>query len=384
VHLSSARVSPTSPFSACGPSGRATVPGLNEELLEPLAFTADERYRGIHNFRVLARLKAEATLATAQADASGVMARLEKTYPDDNEGRGACVRPLADEVLGGARPALLLLFGAVALLLLMACASAANLVLARGISRERELAVRTSLGAGPLRVFRLLLTESLFLAVLGGAPGTLLAAVALVHALGPEDLARLQECAVDGRAPLFALLASLATALVFGALPALRGAHSSPAAALKDGGRVAGRPACRHDERFEGIASAGSSWCCWAASPRWPCSWPPWAPTASSPSRWPADARGRRARRPRRPAGGHVRPRRAPGHDLAAVAVGRGVLGALALGRVMENLLFGVGARDPLTLATVAAGLLLTAFAASALPALRATRVDPVRALRLE
>ena len=226
---------------------RATVPGLDEEVFEPLTLAAWERDRGVHNFRVFARLKPEATLASAQSDASAVMARLEKTYPDDNEGRGAWVRPLVDEVLGGARPALLLLFGAVALLLLMACASAANLVLARGISRERELAVRTSLGAGPLRVFRLLITESLLLATLGGALGTLLAAgaVALVRALGPEDLARLQECAVDGRALLFALLASLAVALVFGALPALRGARISPAASLKDGGRVAGASGLR-------------------------------------------------------------------------------------------------------------------------------------------
>src|SRR5262249_7245384 len=218
-----------------------------EEMFEPLAFTADEQERDIHNFRVFARLKPEATLPTAQADASAVMARLEKTYPDENEGRGAWVRPLVDEVLGGARPALLLLFGAVALLLLMACASAANLVLARGISRERELAVRTSLGAGPLRVFRLLLTESLLLAVLGGALGALLAvgAVALVRVLGPEDLARLQECAVDGRALLFALLASVASALVFGGLPALRGARTSPAASLKEGGRVAGASGLR-------------------------------------------------------------------------------------------------------------------------------------------
>jgi putative ABC transport system permease protein len=186
-------------------------------------------------------------VATAQADASAVMARLEKTYPDDNEGRGAWVRPLVDEVVGGARPALLLLFGAVALLLLMACASAANLVLVRGISRERELAVRTSLGAGPLRVFRLLLTESLLLAMLGGALGTLLGAgaIALVRALGPEDLARLQECTVDGRALLVALLASLASTLVFGALPALRGARCSPAASLKEGGRVAGASGLR-------------------------------------------------------------------------------------------------------------------------------------------
>jgi putative ABC transport system permease protein len=619
---------------------RATVPGLDEELFEPLTLAAWERDRGVHNFRVFARLKPEATLASAQADASAVMARLEKTYPDDNEGRGAWVRPLVDEVLGGARPALLLLFGAVALLLLMACASAANLVLARGISRERELAVRTSLGAAPLRVFRLLITESLLLATLGGALGTLLAAgaVALVRALGPEDLARLQECAVDGRALLFALLASLAVAIVFGALPALRGARISPAASLKDGGRVAGGSALRarrflvafelaaavvlvvgagllvrsfsnlrhvdpgYDpenlllahvtltgpgfefpkgwpvlewqaytafaealrERLEsqpgvvGVAfahqgPADSGWTTGVTVEGRPAPPPgqqdeasyrpvspgyfrtlgvpllrgrefgrsdgPGAPAvavvneAFAARHFPGeDPIGRRivvARLSReivglagderfegidagpapamylpidqnpqpsvtvaiRTAGdplsvaatlraalratdptlglfevdtaegalaGSLRQRRfvlvllggfaavalllaavgtygvvsfavgertrevgvrialgaGPAHvfglvvrqgmTLAAVAVALGVVGALALGRVMESLLFGVGARDPLTLAVVAAGLLATAFAASALPALRATRVDPMRALRLE
>jgi len=220
----------------------ASLPGLTDELFEPLAFGPNDRIRGRHNLRVFARLRPEATVESAQADASAVMRRLEETYPDDNRGRGAWVRPLVNEVVGEARPALLLLFGAVALLLLMACASAANLVLTRGIARERELAIRTSLGAGPFRVFRLLLTESLLLALLGGAGGVLLAAAAvrLVRDLGPADLARLQECSVDGRALLFALGASMASALVFGALPALRGARSAPLASLKDGGRVSG------------------------------------------------------------------------------------------------------------------------------------------------
>ncbi len=104
---------------------------------------------------------------------SGVMKRLEELYPDDNLGRGALVRSLQDEVVGDSRPALLLLFGAVGLLLLMACASVANLILTRGLGRERELAIRTSLGAGPLRLFRQLLTESVLLAALGGAAGAL-------------------------------------------------------------------------------------------------------------------------------------------------------------------------------------------------------------------
>ena len=180
-------------------------------------------------------------MASAQADMTSVMKRLEEMYPDDNLGRGAWVRSLQDEVVGDSRPALLLLFGAVGLLLLMACASVANLVLTRGVGRARELAIRTSLGAGPIRLFRHLLTESLLLAGLGGAAGALLAAwlVSLVRVLGP-DLPRLKEASVDGRALAFALAASLLSALVFGVLPALRGARRRPQAGLQEGGRTSG------------------------------------------------------------------------------------------------------------------------------------------------
>ena len=181
-------------------------------------------------------------MAAAQADLTSVMKRLEKTYPDENLGRGAWVRPLVDEVVGDSRPALLLLFGAVSLLLLMACASVANLVLTRGVARERELAIRTSLGAGPLRLFRQLITESLLLAGLGGALGALLAVwlVRLARALGPE-LPRLREVAVDDRALAFALAASVVSALVFGTLPALKGARRRPQGACRreDDGRAA-------------------------------------------------------------------------------------------------------------------------------------------------
>jgi predicted permease len=172
---------------------------------------------------------------------SAVMKRLEQSYPDDNLGRGALVRSLQDEVVGDSRPALLLLFGAVGLLLLMACASVANLVLTRGVSRERELAIRTSLGAGPWRLFRQLLSESLLLAGLGGAAGALLAValVRLVRRLGPE-LPRLEHAAVDARALGFALGASMLSALVFGVLPAVRAARRRPQAGLQEGGRRAG------------------------------------------------------------------------------------------------------------------------------------------------
>ena len=229
------------PFTLVGVvPAEARVPGLRDQIFEPLAFGPDDRFRGRHNLRVFARLKPEATLASAQADMSALMKRLEQAYPDDNLGRGALVRSLQDEVVGDSRAALLLLFGAVGLLLLMACASVANLVLTRGVGRERELAIRTSLGAGPWRLFRQLLTESLLLACLGGALGALAAGwlVRLVRAVGPE-LPRLDQVSVDGRALAFALAASVLSALVFGALPALRGARQ-PQAGLREGGRTSG------------------------------------------------------------------------------------------------------------------------------------------------
>jgi putative ABC transport system permease protein len=219
----------------------ARLPGFGEQLFEPLAFGPDDQFRGRHNLRVFARLRPDATLASAQADMSAVMKRLEEMYPDDNLGRGAFIRSLQDEVVGDARRALLLLFGAVGLLLLMACASVANLVLTRGVGRERELAIRSSIGAGPWRLFRQLLTESLLLACLGGALGALVAVwlVRLVRALGPE-LPRLEQASVDGRALSFALVASMLSALVFGVLPAVRGARWRPQAGLQEGGRTSG------------------------------------------------------------------------------------------------------------------------------------------------
>jgi putative ABC transport system permease protein len=219
------------------PEGR--LPGLADDLFEPLA--VDTKDRDVHKLRVLARLKPGATVAAAQADLSSVMKRLEQTYPDENLGRGAWVRPLVDEVVGDSRPALLLLFGAVSLLLLMACASVGNLVLTRGVARERELAIRTSLGASPRRLFRQLITESLLLAGLGGALGALMAVwlVRLARVLGP-DLPRLREAAVDGRALAFALAVSIASALVFGTVPARKGARSRPQQGLREGGRALG------------------------------------------------------------------------------------------------------------------------------------------------
>jgi len=220
----------------------ATVAGLSDEVFEPLAFGETESYRGVHILRVLARLRGGISVDDAQTEASAVMAQLERAYPDDNRGRGAWVRPLLEEVAGDARPGLVTLLAAVGLLLLMACASVANLVLTRGVGRQRELAVRSSLGAGPGRLFRQLLSESVVLGFLGGAAGVLVAAglVRVVRVLGPQDLARLDSVAIDARALVVALVVSLLSALAFGALPALQGARVDLHGALKAGGRAAG------------------------------------------------------------------------------------------------------------------------------------------------
>ena len=230
----------------------ARLAGLSEEVFEPLTFTGQDLIRGRHTLRVIARLRAGTAVEAAQAEATAVMRHLEGVYPDDNRGRGAWVRPLVDEIEGEARPALVTLFAAVGLLLLMACASVANLVLTRGMSRRRELAVRTSLGAGPGRLFRLLLTENVVLGLIGGAAGVLVAVglVRGVRGLGPADLPRLDGVAVDARALLFALAVSLVSALVFGMLPALRGARVDPHSALKDGGRLSGGPGSRRLRRW--------------------------------------------------------------------------------------------------------------------------------------
>ena len=145
----------------------ARLPGLDEELFEPLAFGPLDQFRGRHNLRVFARLKPEATVASAQADMTSVMKRLEEMYPTRT--RPWRLGPfLQDEVVGDARHALLLLFGAVGLLLPWP-APAWPTSSSRAGEPRRELAIRTSLGASPLRLFRQLLTESLVLAD-SGAP----------------------------------------------------------------------------------------------------------------------------------------------------------------------------------------------------------------------
>ena len=142
----------------------------------PLAWTNETRaVRGNHNYLVISRLKKGVDIRQAQAELSAISTRLEQLYPEDDKGWGAVILPLREELVGDVRPALLVLLGAVAFVLLIACANVANLVLAKTLARRKEIAIRTALGASRIVVLRQILAETVLLSVAGGALGLFLA-----------------------------------------------------------------------------------------------------------------------------------------------------------------------------------------------------------------
>jgi predicted permease len=187
----------------------------------------------------IARLKPGVTMAQASADMQRVTGDLARIYPADDKQTGAALAPLKEHMVGEVRPFLLLLLGAVGFVLLIACVNVANLLLARGAARSREIAVRSALGAGTGRLVRQMLTESVLLALLGGALGLALAAAgtrAVLAAL-PATLPRASEVGIDARVLWFSLLVSLFAGILFGLLPAIRTARRSAFETLKEGGR---------------------------------------------------------------------------------------------------------------------------------------------------
>ena len=220
------------------------------DLIAPLAFDRRELMLPGFGFEAVARLRPGTTLAEAAADVARLVPVWQRSWPMvrgvdrsvyDTWRITPAPRPLADDVVGNVARVLWVLFGALGIVLLVACANVAALMLVRMEVRQTELAVRAALGAGRARIVRALLVESTLLALVGGVLGIAVAAASidLLIAYGPTTLPRLHEIAVDGRAFAFAAVASVLSGLLFGALPAMRYTRSTIAGTLHAGGRTA-------------------------------------------------------------------------------------------------------------------------------------------------
>jgi len=195
--------------------------------------------RGASFMNAIGRLRPGATVGQAQSELAAIAGRLAQQYPQTNAGRTVAALPLRDDIVDDYRQGLVLLLGAVGVVLLIACANVANLLLARGAARHKEMAIRIALGAGRARLIRQLLVESLALSVAAGVVGVILAlwGVAALVAATPLEIPRLQGARVDVAVLAFATFVSMATGIVFGVTPALQLSRADHADALSDAGR---------------------------------------------------------------------------------------------------------------------------------------------------
>ena len=222
------------------PAGSAFDRAFNQ-IWRPLAFEPSNMTRNFHWLVSFARLKPGVTIQQAQANMSAIGARIEKDFPDSNKGWGVIVERYGDTIVGPElRTALVVLITATALVLLIACANLANLALARGISREREVALRASFGAGRRRLVRQFLTENVLIALVGGVFGLgigygMMRWLQLL--VPPFSFAREADVRMDARVLLFAMAISVVTGLLFGVVPALQATSPDLTGVMKDGGR---------------------------------------------------------------------------------------------------------------------------------------------------
>jgi predicted permease len=212
----------------------------NAEILLPLPMDGGAtQQRGHEDYNVVGKLKRGVAVQQAQAEMDALTARLRRDYPKfypPNGGLTFGIVPLGEQVVGEARRSVLILMGAVSFVLLIACANVTNLLLSRALARQREMAIRTALGAERWQIVRQLLTESLLLGLLGGALGVILSvfSVRLIQLLGTNSVPRLQSIAVNGEVLAFTLLVSVLSGIVFGLAPALRASRLDLRGALTD------------------------------------------------------------------------------------------------------------------------------------------------------
>ncbi len=232
----------------------------NTPLWTPMVLTAEERERRTSWFlRVVARLDASTTLDGAQARMTELARQMALEYPDANEGRGIGLEPIQSGQVREVRSNLWMLLGAVGFVLLIACTNVANLWLARGAVREKEISIRAVLGASRLRLVRQVLTESVLLGMVGGAAGLLLAwsGVRLFIALSPAYFPRLDEISVDPKVLAYTFGLSFLTGLLFGLVPALQTSATDLSDAIKQGSRSGSGFALPHRRRLQGVLIGG-------------------------------------------------------------------------------------------------------------------------------
>ena len=252
------------PYSIVGvlPPGFRFISGeptaSNPEVLIPLQLSDAPADRGT-NYTILARLKAGTTIASAQTDADRIAAEFHRAYPNYYSDGGSFqvrVRPFQQAVLGDVQPTLLVLFGAVGFVLLIACVNVANLFLSRATARQREIAIRSALGATRARLFRQLVCESLAFAILAGGAGLALAAwgVRALAAMSPVELPRVADLSFDWRVLAFTLAVSVIAAIVFGSVATVYALRGDVNDSLKEGSERAGG---MHGRRLSRVLIAG-------------------------------------------------------------------------------------------------------------------------------
>ena len=227
------------------------------ELWAPVSHGFGATNRSGHYLSVIGRLKPGATLDQAQADMNHIAGQLESEYPESNKNLSVRLVSLNEQVVGNFRISLLMMLGAVVLVLLIASANVANMLLARATERQKEIAIRSALGAGRWRIVRQLVTESMLLSIVSGTLGFLVAiwGIHLLVALSPSDLPRVKEVTVDLRVLGFTLAVSLLTGILFGLLPALQASRPHLIERIKAGGR-SGMSGVGHHRVSSGLVAA--------------------------------------------------------------------------------------------------------------------------------